>query len=76
MRSGKPVSCKKDCDEVAHLLKKQESALHKANKKACGSDQACKDAEEARHKAVKDQISADKGACKADCHKQGGGEGG
>jgi hypothetical protein len=74
--SNKPVSCKKQCDKDANALKKQESALHKANKKACGSDAACKAAEDARHNAVKAQIESDRQACKANCHKQGAGSAG
>jgi hypothetical protein len=74
--SNKPVSCKKQCDKDANALKKQESALHKANMKACGSDAACKNAENARHNAAKAQIEADRNACKANCHKQGAGSAG
>jgi hypothetical protein len=74
--SHKPVSCKKQCDKDYNALKKQESALHKANKKACGSDAACKSAEEARHQAAIDALKAQRDACKANCHKQGAGSAG
>jgi len=74
--SNKPVSCKKQCDKDYNAMKKQESALHKANLKACASDAACKSAENARHNSALASLQQQRDACKANCHKQGAGSAG
>ncbi len=68
--------CVTDCVNTANDLIRQESVLHKANVKACGSDQTCLDQEEARHAARVDQIQADRDACTEACEHQGSGTGG
>ena len=74
--SNKPVSCKKQCDRDYNAAVKAENALHKANMQACGSDAACKSAENSRHDAAIAALKAQKDACKANCHKQGAGTAG
>ena len=74
--SNKPVSCKKQCDRDYNSAVKSENALHKANNQACGSDPACKSAEDSRHKAALASLAQQRDACKANCHKQGAGTAG
>ena len=73
---SKPVSCKHQCQNDFNVLQKQEQGLHNANMKACGSDAACKQAENGRHAAAMKQLTAQMQACKANCHKQGAGSAG
>ena len=74
--SNKPVSCKKACDKTYNQAVKSENSLHKANMQACGSDAACKSAENARHNAAIAALQSQRDACKANCHKQGAGTAG
>jgi len=74
--SNKPVSCKAQCTKDYNAAVKQENALHKANLQACGSDAACKSAENSRHNAALAALAAQRDACKANCHKQGAGTAG
>jgi hypothetical protein len=69
--SNKPVSCKKQCDKDYNTLKKQECSLHKANKKACGSDAACKAAEDARHNAALAQLQQQAGCLQGELPQAG-----
>jgi hypothetical protein len=52
-----------------------EKDLHKDNVKACKGNEACLDAEEARHEAAVDQIQENRKHCMDSCHHQGGGHG-
>jgi len=76
LSKSKPVSCKHQCQDDFNMLQRQEASLHKANMKACGSDAACKSAENARHSAAMQQLTDQLQACKANCHKQGAGTAG
>ncbi len=76
LTSNKPVSCKKQCDITYNNAVKQENKYHSTQLKLCGSDAACKSAENARHNSVLAQLSSDRTACKANCHKQGAGSAG
>ena len=76
LTSNKPVSCKKQCDKDYNTAKKSEDKYHSTQMKLCGSDAACKSAENARHNSVLSQLSQQRAACKANCHKQGAGSAG
>jgi hypothetical protein len=76
LNAGKPISCKAQCDQTRNLAQKAEDSLHKVNMQACGSNAACKSAENARHLAAQHAIDAARDACKANCHKQGAGSAG
>ncbi len=76
LTSNKPVSCKKQCDINYNNAVKSENKYHSTQLKLCGSDAACKAAENARHNAVLAQLSQDRTNCKANCHKQGAGTAG
>lgn len=69
-------NCISECAKAFADSNRVESDLHVANVKACGSDQACLDNEDARYEAVKARIANDRKACFDDCHHQGGGSGG
>ena len=73
---GHHFSCKEDCDKDYKKLVRQENKLHKSNLKACRHDDDCIDAEKARHKAALYALQKQNQACKATCHKQGGGDAG
>ena|SRR5438093_13428724 len=76
LTSNKPVSCKKQCDITYNNAVKSENKYHATQLKLCGSDAACKSAENSRHNSVLAQLSAQRTACKANCHKQGAGTAG
>ena len=70
--------CVHQCKEKYKQCKKAEEALHKANKKACGShDSACKKAEDERHKAAKEECTRQYQLCKKGCqYREGAGSAG
>ena len=73
--SSKRVSCKHECDKTFDALEKVEKKLHQNNLKQCNgpSSQACRAAENARYDAAIEALEKQEKACKATCHKQGGG---
>jgi len=80
-RASDTNSCVKDCNDTYKTLYDQEQNLHLSNIDACQAlsqpdKAACLDAEDARHQAAMDALSAGKSACQNDCHRQGSGIGG
>jgi hypothetical protein len=73
--SHKSTSCKERCDRTYSKLKQQENSLYRRNIDRCRHDAACIAAENARHAAVLAALEAQRSACKANCHHQGGGHG-
>ena len=73
---GNTGSCISACAHAANEAMRVESDLHVSNVHACGSDEACKAAEQARHEAAVQQIQDDRKRCMDGCHQQGGGRGG
>lgn len=67
--------CVSDCAHQANDAMDVEKDLHVENVKACHGDQACLDAEQARHDAAVDQIQEERKHCIEGCHHQGGGHG-
>ena len=70
------TDCVHECNERLKRAKRAEDELHKQLKRACGSDKACKKAEESRHKAAKKTIDNQKKLCKKGCYNEGAGAGG
>ena len=69
-------ACIHDCNEQFRIAMETEESIHRAALKACGHDQACRQAEDARHHDAEDRIHDDKKACKKNCYNEGGGTGG
>jgi hypothetical protein len=67
--------CVSDCAHAANDAMDDEKELHVKNVKACHGDQACLNAEEARHNAAVDAIQEERRHCIEGCHHQGGGHG-
>lgn len=71
--------CVRQCNEKHKACKRAESALHKANDKACkllptsAERKLCKKEEKIRHKAAKKACDAAKKACKSGCYNEGAG---
>jgi len=74
--SNRASSCIATCSRAYADSNRVESQLHVSIIQACGSDVACKAAEDARHDAAVIRIDAGKVACQNACHHQGGGTGG
>jgi hypothetical protein len=72
---GNSGNCVSQCAHASNEAKQLENELHVQNVQACGSDEACKAAEEARHEAALAQIHDEFKRCKDGCHQQGGGNG-
>jgi hypothetical protein len=68
-------SCVSDCAHAANDARKAEKDLHKENLDDCNGNQACINAENARHDAAEDRIEDDRKHCMDNCHHQGGGHG-
>ena len=68
-------NCVSDCAHDANDAMDVEKDLHKANVKNCQGNQACLDAEEARHQAAVETIQENRKHCIDGCHHQGGGHG-
>ena len=73
LNHGGPDHCKRDCNQFSARQAQQERKLHRENARACESDPACVAAENARHEAEEDRLEQASNACRADCHRQGGG---
>src|SRR5438093_634347 len=72
--SNKSTSCKEQCDKTYQSAVNSENSLHRKNLDRCHGDQSCIDSENNRHNAVLAQLASNLAACKANCHKQGGGD--
>ncbi len=68
--------CIRDCVWQAQRERALEQIRHQRNLRHCGHDQECIRHENARHRAVMEQIAREERACKAECHQQGEGHGG
>jgi hypothetical protein len=68
--------CLADCQAQFQARNQAEDQLHEQNLAACGSNQACRDAENARHDAAEAASKAQRDACMNACHQQGGGNAG
>ena len=71
-----PTDCFGLCKYDEWILQKAEHKYYLANLKACGTDQACIDAETARHEAEVLRLRAARFACRAGCHRSGDGSAG
>src|SRR5262245_18837577 len=60
---AKANSCVTRCADAANAQIRIESDLHTTNVKACGADEACKAAEEARHEAAVAAIQTARKVC-------------
>ena len=68
--------CIKDCKKDKKKAEKAEDRTHRDLRRACNGNEACLEAEEARHEAAEDAIEAAYRQCIGNCHHQGGGRGG
>jgi hypothetical protein len=68
-------SCVSECAHDANDAMDVEKDLHKQNVQDCHGDQACLDAEQARHNAAVDVVQENRKHCMDGCHHQGGGHG-
>jgi len=66
-------ACVQACNDQFQSGQKAEQDTHKNAVQACGNDAACLSAEEARHEAAMDALSAAKSTCKGACYNEGGG---
>ena len=72
---GRASHCVRDCHRAFRELLAQERKLHRQNEELCNEDAACEAAEEARHRAAIEDLMQAERACRAHCHRQGGGDG-
>ena len=77
MSKGQPNrgNCVSDCAHEANDARKAEKDLHEQNLENCHGNQACIDAENARHDAAEESIEDGRKHCMDNCHHQGGGHG-
>ena len=76
-----PTTCVKQCNDLYAMLYNDEQKLHDTNVNNCQAlpqpDKGnCLVAEDARHQAAKDQLTAGKIDCQNNCHRQGSGSAG
>lgn len=65
--------CLAKCQSDFQSRNQAEDKLHQQNLAACGSNQACINAENARHAAAEQDSKQQRNDCENKCHNQGGG---
>lgn len=65
--------CLAQCQADFQARNQAEDKLHQQNLAACNGDQACIDAENARHEAAERDSKLQRDACFDGCHNQGDG---
>lgn len=73
---SKRNSCTRQCNDAFKAAERDEERRHRAAKRACHSDHACRKAEEALHQSNLAAIARDRRNCKSGCYNEGGGKGG
>ena len=68
--------CLARCQSDFQQRNMAEDRLHEQNLAACGSNSACRNAENARHEAAEQSSKQQRDACINGCHQQGGGSSG
>jgi hypothetical protein len=68
--------CVRDCNDSFKDGQKAEDNRHKDALRACGSNKACKDAENVKHKRNHEALVDAMQACKRACYNEGSGSGG
>ena len=68
-------NCMSNCAHEANEAIHEENDRHDDALEACHDDKACKEREQARHKAAMDQIQDQRKECQNNCHHQGKGKG-
>ena len=69
-------SCARKCNEAFKACLRAEEARHKAAKRACGHDFACKKAEDRTHRDNIKACTNAKKQCKKSCYNEGAGNSG
>jgi len=69
------AQCTKDCNSTYEDAIRAEEVRYRAALRACGADNACRDAENALHNQNVDVIQDARKACKKSCYNEGGGDG-
>ena len=69
-------ACVKQCNENYKAATRAEEQRHRDAIRACGSNSACKDAENALHRTNQDAINIAKQECKKNCYNEGDGSAG
>jgi hypothetical protein len=80
LRSGAGLNarsaCVHQCNDKFKACDRAELARYKNAKKACGSDNTCRKAEERTHKDNHKACVTQKNQCKRNCYNEGAGNGG
>ena len=69
-------SCVRQCNEQRKACFRAEDARHKAAKRACGTDNSCKKAEERLHRDNHKECVRQSQLCKRGCYNEGAGSAG
>ena len=64
--------CLAKCQSDFQKRNQSEDRLHEQNLAACGSNQTCINAENARHEAAENASKQQRDSCMNGCHQQGG----
>jgi hypothetical protein len=69
-------NCVRECNKDYEDAMEREEDRHRAALKKCGHDRSCKNAENAKHKDIKEAILDARKECKKKCYNEGSGGGG
>ena len=66
-------ACVRSCNDTFKAAQESEESRYRNAVRACGNDDACRDAARDQHRVIKDQIEDAKKACKNNCYNEGSG---